>query len=227
MRGKPVNISFLRISHVPGLSKMRLYHSPIPGSCFCYNFREMKPLILASQSPRRKELLEKCGMPFVVEAADIDETLNPGLTLEEGVKDLSFRKAKAVLELHPDAVVIGSDTIVVKDGRVLGKPKDRKEARAMLELLSGASHQVITGLCILSGKREYRNASVSEVTFAKLSEEEITAYLESGEADDKAGAYGIQGKAGNFITGIHGDYYAIMGLPVSMIYQELKNYIFY
>jgi septum formation protein len=183
----------------------------------------MKPLILASQSPRRKELLEKCGVPFTVEAADLDETLNPELTLEEAVMDLSFRKAKAVLEVHPDAVIIGSDTIVVKDGKILGKPKDRKEAKEMLEMLSGASHQVITGLCILSKEREYRNVSVSDVTFAELTEEEIIDYLESGEADDKAGAYGIQGKAGNFITGIRGDYYAIMGLPVSMIYQELKN----
>ena len=188
---------------------------------------DMKPLILASQSPRRKELLEKCGHPFTVEAADLDETLNPDVTLEEAVKDLSYRKAKAVLALHPEAVVIGSDTIVVKDGRILGKPKDREEAREMLEALSGASHQVIIGLCILSTERQYRDVSVSDVTFSKLTEEEITDYLESGEADDKAGAYGIQGKAGNFITGIRGDYYAIMGLPVSMIYQELKNLIYY
>ena len=187
----------------------------------------MKPLILASQSPRRKELLEKCGHPFSVEAADIDESLKPDCSLEEAVMDLSFRKAKAVLDEHPGAVVIGSDTIVVKDGKILGKPKNREEARMMLETLSGADHQVITGLCILSDKREYRNVSVSDVTFSLLSEEEIQAYLESGEADDKAGAYGIQGLAGNFITGIRGDYYAIMGLPVSMIYQELKNLKFY
>ncbi len=187
----------------------------------------MKQLILASQSPRRKELLEKCQVPFLVEAADIDETMNPALDLEEAIQDLSFRKASAVLKNHPDSVVLGSDTIVVIDRTVLGKPKDRPDAERMLRMLSGRTHQVITGFCLLSAKREYRNVSVSDVTFAVLSDEEISAYLASGEADDKAGAYGIQGMAGNYITQIRGDYYAIMGLPVSMIYAELKNLFLY
>lgn len=183
----------------------------------------MKQLILASQSPRRKELLEKCGIPFLVEAADIDETLNPELPLEDAIQELSYRKAAAVLAHHPDAVVLGSDTIVVVDRTVLGKPENRREAEWMLRKLSGNTHQVITGICLLSSRREYRNVSVSDVTFMPLSEEEIRFYLESGEADDKAGAYGIQGLAGNYITSIRGDYYAIMGLPVSMVYAELKN----
>ena len=183
----------------------------------------MKQLILASQSPRRKELLEKCGIPFTVEAAEIDEALNPKITLEEAVMDLSMRKASFILSKHPDCAVLGSDTIVVADRKVLGKPSDRSEARAMLKILSGRTHEVITGFSLVSSKRTRRDVSVSHVTFAPLSEEEISLYLESGEADDKAGAYGIQGLAGKFITHINGDYYAIMGLPLSLVYAELKN----
>jgi len=183
----------------------------------------MKKLILASKSPRRKEILEKCGIPFEIDAAEIDETLRSSLSLTDAIMELSVRKASAVLERHPDAVVLGSDTIVVIDNRVLGKPHDRNDARSMLEELSGRTHQVITGLALVSGKKTYTGVSVSHVSFAKLSEDEITEYLSSGEADDKAGAYGIQGLAGRFITNIDGDYYAIMGLPLSMVYQELKN----
>lgn len=183
----------------------------------------MKKLILASKSPRRKELLEKCGIPFSVDAAEIDETLNPALPLSEAIMDLSVCKASAVLERHPDAVVLGSDTIVVADGRILGKPKDRDEAKCMLGELSDRTHQVITGFAFVSSEKVFRDVSVSDVTFSRLSEQEIEAYVSSGEADDKAGAYGIQGLAGKFITGISGDFYAIMGLPLSMVYQELKN----
>ena len=183
----------------------------------------MKQLILASKSPRRRELLEKCGIPFEIDAAEIDETLDPSLSLCEAIRDLSVRKASAVLERHPDSVVLGSDTIVVIDDRVLGKPHDREDARCMLEELSGRTHQVITGFAIVSNRRVHSDVSVSHVTFADLSVSEISTYLASGEADDKAGAYGIQGLAGKFITGIEGDYYAIMGLPLSMVYQELKN----
>ena len=183
----------------------------------------MKKLILASQSPRRRELLEKCGIPFTCEPADIDESLNEENDLAEEVKGLSLRKAKAVLKKHPDAIVIGSDTIVTADGKVLGKPADREDACRMLAMLSGRSHEVITGLCIMSTKRIYQDVSVSHVTFAPLSEEEILNYVSSGECDDKAGAYAIQGGAGKFITRIDGDYYAIMGLPLNSVYKELKN----
>ena len=183
----------------------------------------MKKLILASKSPRRKELLEKCGIPFSVDAAEIDETLNPALPLSEAIMDLSVRKASAVLKRHPDAVVLGSDTIVVADGEILGKPKDREDAKRMLGELSDRTHQVITGFAFVSSEKVFRDVSVSDVTFSRLSEQEIEAYVSSGEADDKAGAYGIQGLAGKFITGISGDFYAIMGLPLSMVYQELKN----
>ena len=187
----------------------------------------MKKLILASQSPRRRELLEKCGIPFICEPADIDETITEGNDLSDEIRRLSRRKAEAVLALHPDAVVIGSDTIVAIDGKVLGKPQDRSEAKQMLQMLSGNTHQVITGLCVISSSRCFQDVSVSHVTFAPLSADEIDAYVSSGECDDKAGAYAIQGGAGRFITNIDGDYYAIMGLPLNSVYEELKNISLY
>ncbi|MBQ9328866.1 MAG: septum formation protein Maf [Solobacterium sp.] len=183
----------------------------------------MKDLILASQSPRRREILSRCGIPFLVDAADIDEHLNESLSLSDAVKELSLRKAMAVLERHPDSIVIGSDTIVTLDGAVLGKPADQAEAEEMLARLSGRTHEVITGLAIVSSRKIYQNVSVSEVTMNPLSKQDITSYIQTGEAYDKAGAYGIQGFAGNFIPSIHGDFYAIMGLPLSMVYEELKN----
>ncbi len=183
----------------------------------------MKSVILASQSPRRKELLEKCGIPFSCEPADINETIDPEKKLETEVMRLSEQKARHVLRQHPSAVVIGSDTTVAIHGRPLGKPRSREEAYAMLEELSGNTHHVMTGLCIVSEEKCFRGISVSEVTFMKLTPEEINAYIETGEPMDKAGAYGIQGGAGRFITNISGDYYAIMGLPLNMLYQELKH----
>ncbi len=183
----------------------------------------MKQIILASQSPRRKELLEKCGVSFTVEAADIDEAMDLHNDLKEEIQKLAYRKAYAVLQKHPDAVVIGSDTIVVLNNEVLGKPADRNDAVRMLRELSGNTHQVITGVCITGSGKTFTDVSVSDVTFAQMTDEEITAYAESGEADDKAGAYGIQGLAARYITHIAGDYYSIMGLPVSMVYNELKN----
>ena len=183
----------------------------------------MKKIILASKSPRRKELLEKCGIPFECMPMNIDESLAEGDTLEEKIRLLSERKADACLQVHPDAVVIGSDTIVTVDEKILGKPHSHEEAYEMLKELSGRTHRVITGLCMKSAEREYSDVSVSEVTFASLSDEEIHDYIASGECDDKAGSYAIQGLGGRFITHISGDYYAIMGLPLNLVYEELKN----
>ena len=183
----------------------------------------MKELILASRSPRRRELLQKCGIPFTADAADLDETINPGNPLQEEIQALSFRKAEAVLKRHPDAIIIGSDTIVTIHGEVLGKPHDHEDAKRMLRELSGTTHEVITGLCILSDRRNYQTVTVNQVSFFPLSEEEISSYVESGEADDKAGAYGIQGLAARYVKSIEGDFYSIMGLPVSLVYEELKN----
>ena len=183
----------------------------------------MKEVILASKSPRRKELLLKCLPEFLCQPAEIDETINADNDLAEEVKKLSERKAMHILEKHPDAVVIGSDTIVVLNGKVLGKPVDEEEARIMLRGLQGTTHQVITGLCIVSAKKEYVDVTVSDVTFAPMTDDEIQAYLNTGEYKDKAGAYGIQGFGGKYITGISGDFYSIMGLPLNLVYEQTKN----
>lgn len=183
----------------------------------------MKNVILASASPRRQELLKLCGIPFSCIPADIDETIDPSGDLKEEIMRLSFRKAESILRENPDAVVIGSDTIVVIDGEILGKPVSEQDAERMLEKLSGRTNHVITGLCILSGKRKYLDCTVSDVMFAKLSEEEIRAYVQTGECMDKAGAYAVQGLSARFITGICGDYYSVMGFPLHLAYEELKN----
>lgn len=184
----------------------------------------MKPIILASQSPRRKEILEKSGYPFTIDVADIDESIQPNVPIEEEIQRLAFEKAKKVLERHPDAIVVGSDTVVVCDGEVLGKPNDKEDARRMLEALSDNTHQVITGLCVISSDEVEKRVSISDVHFQKMSPEEIEAYLQTEEPMDKAGAYAIQGYVGKFIDQIHGDYYAIMGLPLSLVYEILKQF---
>ncbi len=183
----------------------------------------MRKLILASQSPRRKELLEKCGYPFEVIVADIDETIDANIPLKKAIQQLAYQKAKKVFDEHPDAIVIGSDTIVSIDQKILGKPKDEKEAYDTLKLLSNRTHQVITGLSILSKEKNYSHVSVNQVTFYDLSDEEINKYISTNEPMDKAGSYAIQGIASRYIKSIEGDYYAIVGLPVSVVYHILKE----
>ena len=182
---------------------------------------DLKKFILASRSPRRKELLEKCGIIFECIPADIDETLDPSVSLREAVENLSFRKASAILCQHPDAVVIGSDTIVTLDGEVLGKPSDRNDACRMLEMLSGRKHEVITGFCMISSKRSFCTSSVAEVTFAQMSQQEIADYAASGECDDKAGAYAIQGYFAKHIDHIEGSYENVIGFPGARIEKEI------
>lgn len=184
----------------------------------------MKKIILASKSPRRKELLEKCGFLFSIDAADIDETIDERASMIAEVKRLAFEKASTVLCRHPQSIVIGSDTIVTIDGKVLGKPKTKEEAILMLRTLSGRTHQVITSLAIVSDCKKYVDVVISDVTFTELSEEEIIDYVASGEPMDKAGAYGIQGKAAKFIQEIHGDFYSIMGLPIQKVYHAMKHF---
>lgn len=184
----------------------------------------MKQLILASGSPRRRELLEKCDIPFICIPADIDESIDETMPLGEEIGRLSRRKAEHILQEYPDAVVIGSDTIVTADGRILGKPADRQEAAAMLRLLSGRAHQVITGLTVISSRRSYTAYTVSDVHFAEMDENDINTYLDTGECMDKAGAYGIQGYGGRYIEKIEGDFYSIMGLPLHLVFEELKHF---
>lgn len=179
-------------------------------------------LILASASPRRKELLSLFGLPFVVRAADIDETMDPGKPPFDEVARVSRAKALAVAREEDDAVV-AADTIVVCDGRVLGKPHSREEAIAMLSLLSGRDHQVMTGCTVLRGSQIETFTEVTDLHFRPLSQREIETYVASGEPMDKAGAYGIQGGAALFCERIAGDYYNVMGLPVCRLSQTLKR----
>ena len=182
----------------------------------------MKHLILASASPRRKELLGLFGIPFTIRAADIDEAMDPEKSPYDEVARVSCCKALAV-ERGPEDVVVAADTIVVCAGKVLGKPHSREEAVAMLQLLSGREHQVMTGCTVLSGNRRETFTEVTDLTFRPLSEDEIRRYVDSGEPMDKAGAYGIQGGAALFCPGIRGDYYNVMGLPVCRLGTVLRQ----
>ena len=179
-------------------------------------------LILASASPRRKELLSLFGLPFVVRAADIDETMDFSKPPFDEVARVSRAKALAVSREEDDAVV-AADTIVVCDGRVLGKPHSREEAIAMLSLLSGRDHQVMTGCTVLRGSQIETFTEVTDLHFRPLNQREIETYVASGEPMDKAGAYGIQGGAALFCERIAGDYYNVMGLPVCRLSQTLKR----
>ena len=180
-------------------------------------------LILASQSPRRKKLLAHLNMPFTIRVADIDEAMDPAKPPAEEVARVSLAKALAVPREETD-VVIAADTIVVLDGRVLGKPADKAEARAMLTALSGKTHQVMTGVTVLQGNKSRTHTEITEVFFRPLSQKEIDRYVESGEPMDKAGAYGIQGGASLFVEKLHGDYYNVMGLPVCRLWQMLEDF---
>ena len=179
-------------------------------------------LILASQSPRRKELLGLFHMPFTVQVADIDETMDPALPPETEVARVSRAKAEAIAR-NPEDVVIAADTIVVLGGRVLGKPRSPEEAAAMLADLSGRDHQVMTGVTVVRGERSETFTEVTDLHFRPLSEEEISDYVATGEPMDKAGSYGIQGGAALFCTRMVGDYYNVMGLPVCRLGEVLRR----
>jgi septum formation protein len=179
-------------------------------------------LILASQSPRRKELLGLFHRPFTVRVADIDETMDESKDPAQEVARVSCLKATAV-NRQPDDIVIAADTIVVCDGRILGKPHSEEEAAQMLRLLSGRAHQVMTGVTVLQGDRRETATEITDVYFRPLSDAEICAYVRSGEPMDKAGAYGIQGGAALFVEKLCGDYYNVMGLPVCRLWQMLRQ----
>ena len=178
-------------------------------------------VILASQSPRRKELLGLFRLPFVVRVADIDETMNPGDPYGE-VARVSRLKALAVSRQEDD-LVIAADTIVVCDGQVLGKPIDAEDAYRMLRMLSGRSHQVMTGLTVLRGDQEVVTTEITTISFRELTDREIRRYIASGEPMDKAGSYGIQGGAALFAQQISGDYFTVVGLPVCRLGQILQK----
>lgn len=179
-------------------------------------------IILASQSPRRKELMGLFHIPFTVQVADIDETMDPDKPAFEEVARVSRLKAAAIPR-KADDLVIAADTIVVCQGRVLGKPADQADAARMLSLLSGRDHQVMTGVTVLRGDRCITCTEVTDIHFRPLSPKEIDAYIATGEPMDKAGAYGIQGGAALFAERLVGDYYNVMGLPVCRLGQILRQ----
>ena len=182
-------------------------------------------LILASNSPRRKELLSLITNDFTVCAADADETLPNGISPEEAVVYLSELKARAVF--NGEDTVLGADTVVVLDGEILGKPRDDGEAFSMLKALSGRAHSVYTGVTLLHAEKSISFFRETAVYFNELSDEEIRDYIKTGECRDKAGAYGIQGYGSRFVKSISGDYFNVVGLPVSAVYLSLKSLGFF
>ena len=182
-------------------------------------------IILASQSPRRRELLERMGLAgFRVVSPDVDEHMEEDLPPAQLVCRLSQRKARAVREqVGDEGLIIAADTVVALDGAVLGKPADELAAFKVLSTLSGVRHQVYTGLTVLRGGEEHTEYEVTDVSFRELTQGEIEDYIRTGEPMDKAGAYGIQGYGALFISGIQGDYYNVMGLPVCRLGQLLET----
>lgn len=178
-------------------------------------------LILASQSPRRKELMGLFHIPFAIQVADIDETMDETLPACQEVARVSRMKAEATPH-GADDVVVAADTIVVCDGKVLSKPKDPTDAYRMLRLLSGKDHQVMTGLTVLRGDAATVCTEITDIHFRELTDKEIWNYIRSGDPMDKAGSYGIQGGAALFVERIVGDYYNVMGLPVCRLGQILR-----
>ncbi len=183
-----------------------------------------KRIILASKSPRRKELMGLLFPQFEVQASDVDETLPEGVSLGRAVELLALRKGQAVAGAEPDALVIAADTLVTLGSVVLGKPTGREDAARMLRLLSGRVHQVYTGVALLEGDRTNRFHCVTDVEFSPLTEEEIRWYLSTGEPFDKAGAYGIQGYGARFIRGVREDFFNVMGLPVNELYRQIMQF---
>ena len=189
----------------------------------------MKKIILASASPRRKELLEKISLKFEVDASGCDEEINSGLDPQEIVQQLSIIKAKSVAARHKNAIVIAADTIGVIGDRILGKPHTKNEARKMLRAISGKSHSVITGFSIIDTTTDkiVTGTVDTRVYIKKLSDEEIDAYVATGEPLDKAGAYAIQGMGAVIVEKIEGDYYNVMGLPLHALAEALKEFGIY
>lgn len=183
-----------------------------------------KRFIVASASPRRKELLSMAGYDFEVIPADADEAIEESTKAFEAVKILSKRKALSVWEENKDAVVLGCDTVVALDDRILGKPKTKQEAFNMLMALSGKKHFVYSGVCITDGKNTVQFVGSAAVEFYELSKETVNSYIETKEPMDKAGSYGIQGIGSVLVKKIEGDYFSVVGLPLSQTARELRNF---
>lgn len=180
-------------------------------------------LILASKSPRRKELLSLITTEFEIIPAAGEENADPSLSPDIFVQELAKQKALEIAASHPDDVIIGSDTVVAAKGEILGKPKDRDDAYRMLAMLSGTSHSVFTGVAVIKDGEIHSFTEETRVKFFHLSEKEIENYIASGEPFDKAGAYGIQDAGALLVEGIDGDYYNVMGLPAGRLYRLMKS----
>lgn len=181
------------------------------------------PLVLASSSPRRRELLALAGFAFTVDAAHIDETQRPGEAPEAYVQRLALEKAQAIHARHPDAIVLGADTTVVLEGAVLNKPRDADDARRMLRALAGKMHHVHTGIAVVSSHSRRAHIETTRVFFSEIAEPDLARYIACGDPLDKAGAYGIQGFAARWIPRIEGDFFNVVGLPVAATVRLLHT----
>jgi septum formation protein len=193
----------------------------------------MLVVVLASKSPRRREILSFAGIPFFVRPADILEIRAPNESAIDYVKRLALDKARAIETVAPDEVILSADTTVVVDNPIgdlhhdeliLEKPTDSADARRMIELLSGRSHRVLTGICLRNRTREIVDFASTTVRFAQLTPLEVDQFIATGESMDKAGGYAIQGQAAKFVESIDGCYFNVMGLPISLVYRHLKRF---
>jgi septum formation protein len=185
-------------------------------------------LVLASASPRRRELLQNAGIPFIIQPSQIPEVPREGEVPQACAERLAREKALDVFRQRPQDFVLGADTIVIVDSQILGKPRDAGDAARMLGLLSGRTHQVITGVCLIAPNRkgssvEDTRSEITLVTMSELSDDDIQSYIATGEPLDKAGAYAIQGITSRWISRIEGDYFNVVGLPVSLVYRMLQE----
>ena len=184
-------------------------------------------LILASASPRRRELLTQVGVSYVIEVSDVEEVLDDTLSPELQVQSLALQKAQAVAAQHKDGLVLGADTVVVDAGSLLGKPQNTEEAAEMLRSLSGKWHQVMTAVALVDAndtKHEWTSVEITNVKFRDLTEDDIAAYVATGESMDKAGAYGIQGYGALLVERIEGCYNNVVGLPLQLVAKGLRNW---
>ena len=185
----------------------------------------MKKIILASNSPRRKELMEMLGYDFEVVVSHVEEVIDDKLSFCDMVKSLALQKGQAVYETHPNCLVIGADTVVVVDDKILGKPHNQKQAQQMIEMLSNRSHIVMTAVAFISKEEQYVICDTSRVKFNEIPADKIEQYVLSDEPYDKAGGYAIQGWAGKYIREIEGNFYTIIGLPIDIVEDYLQSYL--
>jgi len=184
---------------------------------------ELPKLVLASGSPRRAEILRSVGWDFVKDVPDIDETQLNGEAPEDYVLRLAERKARAIAASRPGEIVLGADTTVVIDGQIVGKPEDMADARRMIEMLKATSHEVLTGVAVVRDDSVTTGLQRTRVDFSRMSEAEVNFLVEKGNPLDKAGAYAVQAQAALFIDGIEGDYWNVVGLPISLVYRMVMQ----